>query len=141
MLVLCYLRPINTIVMDQLLPRHRADYVGIAGSVLCIIHCLATPVLVMTSALVNYESLRVSFLSLDYLFIGVNILAVWSASRHTTNRIRWALWGFLTLFAGSLLLEDRSVLFEYIAYVASAGLVIAHLFNIWQCRLSHTRSC
>ncbi|RZJ93118.1 MAG: MerC domain-containing protein [Hymenobacter sp.] len=127
--------------MNQLLSRHRADYVGITGSVLCIIHCLATPVLIMTSALLNYESLRVGVLGLDYLFIGVNILAVWSASQHTTNRIRWALRGFLALFAGSLLLEDRSELFEYTAYAASVGLVVVHLFNIRQSRVSHTHNC
>ncbi|QJD77055.1 MerC domain-containing protein [Spirosoma rhododendri] len=123
--------------MNQLLSRHRADYVGITGSVLCIIHCLLTPVLVMTSALLNYESLRVGFLSLDYLFIGINVIAVWSAARCATGLIRWALGGFLALFAVGLLLEGQSELFEYVAYAASAGLVVTHLINIRQGRTTH----
>ncbi|PRY29125.1 MerC mercury resistance protein [Spirosoma oryzae] len=123
--------------MNQSLSRHRADYVGITGSVLCIIHCLITPVLVMTSALLNYESLRIGFLSLDYLFIVINVIAVWSASQRATSPIRWALWGFLALFALGLLLEDYSEWFEYMAYAASAGLVGTHLLNIRQCRATH----
>lgn len=126
--------------MNQSLSRHRADYVGITGSVLCIIHCLITPVLVMTSALLNYESLRIGFLSLDYLFIVINVIAVWSASQRATSRVRWAMWGFLALFAVGLLLEEYSELFEYVAYAASAGLVVTHLLNIRQCRATHAHS-
>ncbi|MBO0952546.1 MerC domain-containing protein [Fibrella forsythiae] len=117
--------------------RQKADYVGITGSILCIIHCLITPVLVMTSTLLNHESLRIGFLSLDYLFIAINIVAVWSATRHTSRPIRFALWSLLTLFAAGLVLEDLDPRFEYMAYGASVGLVIAHLANIYHCRNHH----
>lgn len=118
--------------------RSKADYIGITGSVLCIIHCLITPVAVMTSTLLNHNTLRIGFLSLDYLFIGINILAVWSASRHTSWPIRIALWSFLILFAVGLLLEDISPSAEYLAYAASLGLVLTHLANIRYCRTHHT---
>ncbi|GAB3639913.1 MerC domain-containing protein [Spirosoma arcticum] len=117
--------------------KQKADYVGIVGSVLCIIHCLVTPVLVMTSTLLNHATVRVSFLSLDYLFIGVNIAAVWSASRHTSHRIAMTLWSFLILFATGLLLEDVHAGFEYLAYAASLGLVVTHVVNISFCRTQH----
>jgi len=122
----------KTALLDQ-----RADYLGITGSVLCIIHCLITPVAVMTSTLLDHDTLRFGFLSLDYLFIGVNIVAVWSASRHTSRPIRLALWSFLTLFALGLLLEDISPSAEYVAYAASLGLVFTHLANIRYCRTHH----
>ncbi len=115
----------------------RADYVGITGSVLCILHCLLTPMVVMSSALLDHDAIRVSFLGLDYLFVGVNIVAVWSASRHTSPLIKVALWGFLMLFATGLLLEDRHEGFVYVAYAASLGLVITHLANIRYCRTHH----
>ncbi|NID12648.1 MerC domain-containing protein [Fibrivirga algicola] len=117
----------------------KADYIGITGSVLCLIHCLTAPVLVMTSNLFRDDTLRAGFLSLDYVFIAVNIVAVYFAARqHTSSAIRTALWGFLFLFSVGLLLEDVSPFFEYIAYAASAGLVISHLFNLRQHRLVHT---
>ncbi|RYC71761.1 MerC domain-containing protein [Spirosoma sordidisoli] len=116
----------------------KADYIGITGSVLCIIHCLVTPVLLMTTAVFQDEQLRVGYLSLDYVFIGVNIMAVFFATRHhvqpTTKR---ALWGFLLLFATGIMLEDVNEFFEYVGYAASAGLVISHLINIRQHRLNH----
>ncbi|MCY7356416.1 MAG: MerC domain-containing protein [Rudanella sp.] len=115
----------------------RADYMGIAGSVLCIIHCLITPILVMTSTLLNHQTLRIGFLSLDYLFITINMVAVWSASRHSSRPIRLALWVFLALFAVGLLLEDVHEGFEYLAYAASIGLVVSHLLNIQYCRTHH----
>ncbi|MEZ0484882.1 MerC domain-containing protein [Fibrella aquatica] len=124
--------------MLKSLPAHsKADYIGITGSVLCIIHCLITPILVMTSTLLNHDSLRIGFLSLDYLFIAINIVAVWSATRHTSRPIRLALWSLLTLFATGLLLEDLDPRFEYMAYAASLGLVISHLANIRYCRNHH----
>ncbi len=116
----------------------KADYLGIIGSVLCMIHCLATPVLLMTTALVQDKHLRVGYLSLDYLFIGINITAVYFATRHhAAPIIKTALWSFLSLFSLALLLEDTAPLFEFVAYGASAGLVITHLFNLRQHRLSH----
>ncbi|TAE23830.1 MAG: MerC domain-containing protein [Cytophagales bacterium] len=116
---------------------HKADYVGITGSVLCLIHCLATPVLLVTSTLLKDEFVRDSYLSLDYVFIGVNIVAVYFATRHAPAGVRTALWGFLTLFAACIMLEDTAPVFEYAAYVASLGLVGSHLYNIWYCRMRH----
>lgn len=116
----------------------KADYIGITGSVLCIIHCLITPVLLMTTTVLQDEKLRVGYLSLDYVFIAVNVLAVYSATRHYASPlVKRSLWGFLALFTIALLLEDTSPAFQYLAYAASAGLVMTHLVNIRQHRLSH----
>lgn len=117
----------------------KADYIGIAGSVLCLVHCVSAPVLVMTSTLFHDTMLRTGFLSLDYVFIAVNIVAVYFAARQQTSSvIRTALWSCLFLFAVGLLLEEVSPLFEYMAYAASAGLVVSHLLNLRQHRLAHS---
>lgn len=113
----------------------KADYLGIIGSVLCVVHCLLTPVLIMTSTLLKDDLVRRSILGLDYIFIGVNVLAVYFATRHAPSpAIKTALWSFLILFAGALLLESTNPVFEYVAYVASAGLVLTHLINLRQHR-------
>ena len=117
----------------------KADYIGITGSVLCLIHCLAAPVVVMTSNLLRDDTLRTGFLSLDYVFIAINIVAVYFAARqHTSSAIRTALWSFLFLFTLGLLLENVNPLFEYIAYAASTGLAISHLINLRHHRLVHS---
>ncbi|MGA0555423.1 MerC domain-containing protein [Larkinella sp. VNQ87] len=109
----------------------KADYIGITGSVLCIIHCLITPVLLISTTLLSDRTVRVGFLSLDYVFILVNIVAVFFASRQASQPlIRLGLWSFLALFAGALLLEDLNETFEYLAYGASAGLIVMHFLNL-----------
>ena len=119
----------------------KADYIGITGSMLCLIHCLVTPVLLMTTAVMRDEHLRIGFLSLDYVFIGVNIVAVYFATRaNVLPSIKWALWGFLTLFSVAILLEDVNEAFQLTGYAASAGLVMTHLINIRLHRLQHARS-
>lgn len=123
--------------MKAALLRQKADYVGITGSVLCIIHCLVTPVLAMTTTLLNHDTLRIGFVGLDYVFIGINVVAVWSASRHTARPIAIVLWSFLGLFAIGLLLEEVAEAFEYVAYFVSVGLVVTHLANIRYCRTHH----
>ncbi len=118
---------------------NKADYMGIAGSALCLVHCIGTPFLLVGSALTPHNHLTISFLSLDYLFIGVNAIAVFLVTRHyAPPAIKRALWGFLLLFASSLLLESVSGIFHYVGYLASAGLVITHLINIRQHRLNHS---
>src|SRR5919202_5631597 len=96
----------------------KADYIGITGSVLCIIHCLVTPILLMTTSLLQNDKLRVGYLSLDYIFIVINIAAVYSATRHyAAPMVKKSLWGFLGLFIVAILLEDTAPIFEYMAYL------------------------
>ena len=119
----------------------KADYIGITGSVLCLIHCLATPVLLMTTTALRHEHLHIGYLSLDYVFIGVNIAAVYFATKdNQSTLVKRALWGFLILFAIGIACENVGPAFQLLGYAASAGLVMTHLVNIRQHRLQHTRS-
>lgn len=127
------------LLMKPDLLSRKADYIGITGSVLCLLHCLVTPVLLMTTAWLRNDHLRIGFLSLDYAFIGVNIVAVYFATKaNGSSAIKKALWGFLALFTVGILLEDVNESFRLIGYAASAGLVMTHLLNIRQHRLQHT---
>ena len=126
------------VLMKTDLLSRKADYIGITGSVLCLIHCLVTPVLLMTTAVMRDEHLRIGFLSLDYVFIGVNIVAVYFATKSSVSlAIKWALWGFLALFTVAILLEGVNGVFQLAGYAASAGLVATHLLNIRQHRRQH----
>lgn len=116
----------------------KADYIGITGSVLCLLHCLVTPVLLVSSSLFQHAPLRAGFLSLDYIFIGINAVAVYFATRNGMSvPVKRSMWGFLTLFSIALVFEYTAPIFRYVTYAASAGLVISHLINIRQHRLTH----
>jgi hypothetical protein len=119
--------------MDSM--RQKADFLGISGSILCIVHCLVTPFLVMAGTFSGAEAIKMGFLSLDYAFILVNIFAVYHATKHhSTLRIRASLWGFLVLFTCAILLEEQHQVFEYLGYAASIGLVVSHIVNLRYCQ-------
>jgi hypothetical protein len=120
--------------MNPSLSHHRADYVGITGSVLCLVHCLATPVLLVTANWLRDDTVREGFLNLDYAFILVNVVAVWTAAQRASRRIALALWVSLSLFAVGILFEDLNPAFEYLGYVASLSLIVSHFTNIRHCR-------
>ncbi len=111
----------------------KADYIGVAGSILCLVHCLVTPALALGSSLsVNHSVLGGS---LDYVFILVNGFAVFFATReHRLPFLRVFLWSAFALFSISLLLENHSAGFKLGSYVASGLLILGHLYNLIYCR-------
>ncbi|HEV7348956.1 MerC domain-containing protein [Telluribacter sp.] len=113
----------------------RADYVGIAGSLLCIVHCLLTPALALGTSLSASHHVVAGFLHLDYLFILVNGLAVFYATReHKFPVVKGLLWLAFGLFAVSLLFENQASAFVWLGYVGSGLLVVGHAINLLLCR-------
>lgn len=113
----------------------RADYIGVAGSVLCLVHCLITPALALGSSLsIDHHAAGGG---LDFVFILVNGLAVFFATRdHRSPALRLFLWGSLALFSVSLLLEHNNDGFRILGYVGSGLLILGHLYNLIYCRTS-----
>lgn len=120
-------------------PKHgNADYVGITGSVLCIIHCIITPVLAVSSSVFLKDTLVEGMHLLGYVFILVNGLAVYYATRHTHSvRLNQFLWGAFALFSISIVLEEISEAFHYLSYLGSFLLIVGHGLNLYLCRRVH----
>lgn len=137
-LLLCDSMPLPMKPKTSLSTSHnhgKADYIGVAGSVLCLVHCLITPALALGSSLsVNHHT---AGSGLDYLFILVNGLAVFFATReHRFPALRIFLWGSFALFSVSLLLEHSFAGFRILGYVGSGLLILGHLYNLIYCRSS-----
>lgn len=115
----------------------KADYIGVAGSVLCLVHCLITPALALGSSLsIDHHTAGGG---LDYLFILVNGLAVFFATReHRSPALRLFLWASFALFSVSLLLEHDFAGFKTLGYVGSGLLILGHLYNLIYCRTSYS---
>jgi len=114
---------------------NKADYVGILGSVLCILHCIAMPMLALGSSLGHDHHEHIGFISLDYFFILLNLIAVYFATReHKSLLVRVLLWSALSIFAVSLIFEERSIIFQWLGYFGSALLIIGHLVNLYFCQ-------
>jgi hypothetical protein len=116
---------------------NKADYIGILGSMLCIIHCIAMPALAMGSALTHNHHMHLGFISLDYFFILVNALAVYFATKnHKSLALRSFLWCALLLFAVSLIFEGRHYVFQWLGYLGSFLLIAGHFINLYNCQIA-----
>lgn len=121
---------------------NKPDFLGIAVSGLCVLHCAFTPLLFAAQPL-WHDSVGTRDLpgygawwwgSLDYLFLGLSLVAVRFAARASQRTgVRTLLWLGWVVFVVGLLLEGYSV-GTWVMYFGSAVLVATHLMNFRQCR-------
>jgi hypothetical protein len=105
-----------------------------------------TPVLFAAQSYlaVQYEAISFWWKNLDFLFVGISIVAVYSSSRNSTNKlIKSALWvSWLVLF---LLIANEKLawmsLEEYITYIAAFTLAILHVYNLNYCQCESENCC
>lgn len=113
-----------------------ADRLGIMSAVICTVHCLVVPLLFLlkywwTNAMGKTlwgGGLPSWWESFDYLFLVVGFIAVYHASSHAAGKgIRLSLWFFWACLAVAVIFEDT---LHWMAYIASAGLIVTHFINI-----------
>ncbi|WP_294284385.1 MerC domain-containing protein [uncultured Chryseobacterium sp.] len=100
------------------------DVVGISAAILCLIHCVAFPLLMIVPLGISHNP----FIDLAFLVTGA--IVVYRISKKT--QIKW----LKALFAVSLLLISVSVFADMIfevhlplMYFGAAGLIAGHLIN------------
>lgn len=128
-----------------------SDFIGAMSAFLCIIHCAIVPILMgvhsvyyagdvlASTSHTEHSHSSLDFFSLfegshwhalDYFFIVITLIAVFFATRKSV--ISWitaGLWSCAALFVGSILLEESIDGIEYLAYLASALLIVFHILN------------
>jgi hypothetical protein len=113
----------------------KADFMGIVGSILCLIHCLITPALALGTSLTTHSHSVGGIFDLDYFFVLINGVAVYFATReHRIPALRVFLWGSFLLFAVSLILENHYPAFTLLGYLGSGLLIAGHIYNVIYCR-------
>lgn len=105
----------------SLFPIRGTDLAGMANSALCLVHCLAAPVIASTGAhLLHHPWLTAAF-------IGLAAWAVWPVLR--TGAPGW-LQGWmvasLAVFSAGMVMEDVHPAFFIAGLAGSASLVLAH---------------
>lgn len=114
-----------------------SDYLGISSATICLIHCLATPVLMSMGVSVHDHAghdhgwMMLLSHSWDFLFLGIGLFAVAFSARHTSNKSRKALlWGSYLFLVCAVMLEHVGPIFQYLTYGASLALIATHWSNI-----------
>lgn len=127
----------------------KADHIGIASSFLCLIHCLALPLIasayIITDNFHSEESDHIhhhhSGFNWDYVFAALAVVAAIFVIRKTPHPwIRVFLSIGALFFAIGVLLHDSGSLY-YLMHTGSTILIITHTVNLimhrGQCTIQH----
>lgn len=107
----------------------RTDVLGLGSSLLCLLHCLAVPVLVGFFSAVPGNNWH----QLDYLFLALALVAAVGTTRRTHDApVMMLLWGGFALFALGMLIENW--LPDFPAYVlhgpGSIIMIVGHVRSL-----------
>lgn len=111
-----------------------ADMMGISASVLCMIHCLAFPVMVSLGYMARYSDDHahdhIHWHWMEYFFITLAVWAVFNAAKNThSKRIKIALWTTVFIFSFAILLHDWNPWMMAVSIAASISMIIIHIIN------------
>jgi hypothetical protein len=106
----------------------KSDLFGIISSLLCILHCILLPFLVLGGMMAEEWVAHSQWM--DVIFIALAFVAVYLTTRRMQNRlIRNAMWFCILWFSVSVLLHHHTHLALYSSLLASGSLVVLHSIN------------
>ena len=108
---------------------NKADLIGILSSSICLVHCVATPLLIAFGA---------GFITnpfFKYLFLIISFGSIFKATENITSKkislLLWiSFWGFLF----STLFQEEYEWLHYSGYLFAILIIIGHILNIKHCR-------
>ena len=105
-----------------------ADILGITSAVLCIVHCLIMPALIIYG--VADKQVLAGWEHLDWIFIIISGTAVFIANQHEHQHgLSFAMWFTWLLFAVTLTLHEQHNYFLYTSVATSVALALLHLLH------------
>ena len=108
---------------------NQADLIGILSSSICLVHCLATPLLIAFGA---------GFITnpfFKYLFLIISFVSIFKATENITRRkISLLLWISFWGFSFSTLFQEEYEWMHYSGYLFAILIIIGHILNIKHCR-------
>ena len=117
----------------------KADYLGAFASLLCLVHCLATPFLfvVKTCAHTCCVNAPVWWKAIDYLFLIISFICIYCTKQDRAKRsIKVALWSAWTVLLFTVLNETLDIVLipEQFIYIPSLVIAVLHLYNRQYCQ-------
>lgn len=130
----------------MILQEKKSDTVGIVASGLCLIHCLATPLLFVVQSQMLCCDAPTPFWwkALDILFVVISFGAVyWSTKNSSKTWIKYAMW-FAWFALSAIIINERVAIVsipEYAIYIPSLTLIFLHYYNNKYCKCSEDECC
>ena len=124
----------------------KADVVGAITSLLCLIHCFATPILFFSQSSISSEIqlTPIWWETLDFSFLAISFLAIYRSTQTTTKRImKYLLWSFWALLFTFTLNEKMSIINISGIYGDLSAVILAllHIYNLSFCQCKDDTCC
>ena len=116
-----------------------SDTFGVLACALCVIHCIATPFIIITYnySITEHITAPIWWKNLDYIFLIISFFMVYFSTQTTTKGlIKYLFWSSWVLLFG-MIMNEKGGLFpipEYITYTTAILLAAIHFYNLKFCR-------
>ena len=116
----------------------KTDQIGVIASVLCMIHCIATPFVFFARACSTSCCADAPYWwsLLDFVFLVVSFFAIYQTRKRPTKKwLKIEMWTSWSLLFAVLVIEKLNLftLFDYAIYIPAFALVFLHLQNLKHC--------
>ncbi len=124
----------------------KSDSIGILSSALCLIHCLATPLLfVAQTQLINCcDTKPFWWSSIDIVFLFISVFAIYKTTHTTTRKwVKTALWTSWFILSVIIINEKLGwfAIPETAIYVPALALIFFHFYNSKYCQCKTDNCC
>lgn len=100
------------------------DYIGISAAVLCLVHCILFPLLIIVPLGISHNPL------IDLLFLIVGTSVVFRITKKLESRwLKILFWTSIGIIAISIGLDLIFHVHSELIFIGAAGLIIAHIIN------------
>ena len=121
-----------------------SDAIGAIAGILCIIHCIITPLLFLINAELATKQTLFALQLIGYVFLIISFFAVYRSALNTTNKtvkmLFFFFWGAL-LF---LILNESFGAFriaETFTFISAFSLSALHIYNLKYCQCKDETCC
>ncbi|NMH86894.1 MerC domain-containing protein [Flavivirga algicola] len=124
----------------------KPDTLGAIASTLCMVHCIATPLLFIAHTCAEHgcSTTPTWWKSLDYFFLFISFFAVYRSTKTTSKNfmkpLLWLSWSALFLVILNEMLGIYHVP-EGLTYTPALALVALHLYNLKYCQCKTENCC
>ena len=123
-----------------------SDYIGASTSVLCMLHCFATPLIFLSQSAAINISLEITFLwySLNYMFLFISFIAIYYSVKNSSNFLVKVLLYLFWLLLSALIINEGLSIFpvpELYTYISAFSLSSFHIYNLKYCRCDDDECC
>jgi len=105
------------------------NLIGIASTSICLIHCIAAPLIVMLGA--GYFTQPF----VTYIFLSVSFIAIFNITQKASNsKISLLLWVSFCGFLFCTLFQEQYEWLHFPGYLFASMIIIGHILNIKYCK-------